>query len=71
MLLEGFDTCERKHQQYEAQLTQFRMQHIVEDNSYSKSRYAKPLTMEEVEWVVDSIDMRHSHLASTQRGAIA
>ena len=57
MLLEGFGTCERKHQRYEAQVTQFRMQRSVEDNSYSKSRYAEPLTMEEVERVIDSIDM--------------
>ena len=39
---------------------QFRMQRSVEDNSYSKSRYAEPLTMEEVERVIDSIDMRHT-----------
>ena len=65
MLLEGFGTCERKHQRYEAQVMQFRMQRSVEDNSYSKSRCAEPLTMEEVEQVIDSIDMRHSHLAST------
>ena len=42
---------------------QFRMQRSVEDISYSKSRYAEPLTMEEVERVIDSIDMQHSHLA--------